>query len=91
MRSRIKYNSSLSIKENANLNNVSEATLRYYIKTENIDRRYEAKNAIVAKIRRVLADDGSMSQRQLSKKIGISINTVKKYLPYATGEIELSN
>mgnify|MGYP007037165519 CR=1 FL=1 len=36
--SKIQYNPSLSVEENAKRNNVTEAAIRYYIKVNNIDR-----------------------------------------------------
>ena len=36
--SKIQYNPSLSVAQNAKRNSVSEAAIRYYIKVNNIDR-----------------------------------------------------
>ncbi|MDL2320347.1 hypothetical protein LJC45_04360 [Alistipes sp. OttesenSCG-928-B03] len=80
----------MTIAENARRNNVSVAAIRYHIQSNNIDRRYEAKITIVNKIRRIIAKEPSLSMSQIAKAGGCSLNTVKKYMPYATREIELS-
>ena len=51
---RYRYNPSLSVAENASINGVDEDSMRYYIKSMGIDRRYEAKVSIVEDIRKYL-------------------------------------
>lgn len=82
----IKYNPSLSITENARRNGVSEAGIRYYIKANNIDRRYELKIQIVEKLRQTLSSNPNMTIVQIAQKTHFSKNTVCKYLPYAREE-----
>lgn len=64
----IKYNPSLSITENARRNGVSEAGIRYYIKANNIDRRYELKIQIVEKLRQTLSSNPNMTIVQIAQK-----------------------
>lgn len=82
----IKYNPSLSIAENARRNGVSEAGIRYYIKSNNIDRRYELKIQIVEKLRQTISGKPNMTIMQIAQKTHFSKNTVCKYLPYALEE-----
>ena len=52
--SKITYYPTLSVKENAKKNGVSEAAVRYFIKTNNLDRRYERKLNIIAECRKYI-------------------------------------
>ena len=52
--SKIQYNPSLSVKENAKRNNVSEPAIRYYIKVNNIDRRFDRTQNLIADCRKYL-------------------------------------
>ncbi len=44
----ISYNPSLTVKQNAAKNGVTPAAIRYHIRANDIDRRYEAKTNIIA-------------------------------------------
>ena len=89
-KSSIKYNPALSIAENAKRNNVSIAGVRYYLQSHNIDRRHETKVNIINRIRKVIAKEPSASFSQIAEIAGYSVNTIKKYIQYATQETELS-
>lgn len=51
--SKIKYNPHLSISENAKINGVSEAGIRYHIQSHFIDRRKEAKTNVINSIKNI--------------------------------------
>lgn len=86
----MKYNPRLSIAENAILNKCSVATVRKFIRLHGIDRRYEAKVAKIDEIKKLLNRIPNLSLAEIAKKTHLSLNTVKQYYPYATGERELS-
>jgi hypothetical protein len=81
--STIKYNPKLSIEENAEKNGCSAANIRYYIKVNNIDRCFDRKVSYVTKCR-ALYQAGD-TPYLLQKKVGGSINTIKKYWSYILG------
>ena len=77
---KLKYDPNLSIKENAARCGVSESAVRKYIRTNGIDRNYDNK---IAKRRAILAlrkENSAMSLAEMSRKLGYSTNTIKKYL-----------
>lgn len=77
--SRITYNQSLSVEENAKRNGVTVSAIRYYIKTRGIDRRYDAKANIISDIQRYLKKHPEATIREVVKATGHGINTVKRY------------
>ena len=62
--SKITYYPSLSVMENAKKNGVSEAAVRYYIKSNHIDRRAEEKARIIADCRKYYAYHPQSVQEQ---------------------------
>lgn len=87
--SNIKYNPRLSVAENAKKNSCSVANMRYYIKTHNIDRNHERKVQLVYDLQRAYIDGDTPSA--LQKKVGGSINTIKKYWGVIIGLKDLSD
>ena len=89
----IVYKPSLSIKENAALNKVSEDSIRYYIKQNNIDRRKETKVRVINECRKALQEEPTATPYMVAQMTQHSINTVKKYWKLIQGEDEaqLSN
>ena len=77
---KLKYDPNLSIKKNAAMCGVSESAVRKYIRTNGIDRNYDNK---VVKKRAILAlrkENSTMSLTEMSRRLGYSVNTIKKYL-----------
>lgn len=77
---KLKYDPNLSIKENAARCGVSESAVRKFIRTNGIDRNYDNK---IAKRKAILAlkkDNPTMSLAEMSRRLGYSTNTIKKYL-----------
>ena len=85
----IRYNPSISIKENAQKNGCSEDAIRYYIKSHSIDRRAEQAARTITKLRACYEEGKSIAQ--IAKEAECSVNTVKKYLPFVLTENEPSN
>lgn len=83
----IVYDSALSVEDNAKLNGVSVATIRRYIKINNIDRRNDKKKEILADINNILRKKSTLTPNEISAELGYSINTVKKYLSADNGAI----
>lgn len=79
-RSKIIYNPYLSVQENAVNNKVSISAIRWYIRINGIDRKLD--NAVVKK-NKILAlrkKEPNISIKEISMRLGCSVNTVKKYL-----------
>ena len=85
----IKYNPSLSVKENAKRNNVSEAVIRYYVKINNLDRRYERKQNIIDTCQKYLTKHPKATKTEIHKKTGFSLTTIRKYWEYIISDMEL--
>ena len=67
-----------TIKENAEINNVSVATVRKYIQSHNIDRRGDELVRKQKQIRRLYKQ--GMSIKEIIVETGYSRNTIKKYI-----------
>lgn len=79
-RRKITYNPQLSIRENAMINNVSEASIRLYIKSNNIDRRNDEKNKKSKTIQALKNKYPNITIREMQQQLGLSYNTIAKYL-----------
>lgn len=86
----MRYNPRLSIQENAARNQCSVAAIRKYIRLNGIDRNYEGKVTKIDKIKAILKHNPEATIATIARETQFSINTVKKYLPFATGKKELS-
>lgn len=86
--SKIQYNPSLSVKENAKRNNVTEHAIRYYIKVNNIDRRFERTQNLIADCRKYLKKHPNATKTELHEKTGHSLSTIRMYWEHITTEIE---
>ena len=85
----ILYNPALSVKENAKKNGVSDATIRYYIKTNLVDRRFDRKQNIIEDCRKYLKKHPKATRNELQQKTGHSLSTIRKYWTYISTEREL--
>ena len=86
---KIKYDSSLSVAENAKMCGVSVAAIRYYIKTRGIDRRYEGKVKVVEGMKAYLAEHPNATRAELQRATGHGINTIRRYWDVLHGTDEL--
>ena len=87
----IQYNPALSVKENAKKNGVSDATIRYYIKTNLVDRRFDRKQNIIEDCRKYLKKHPKATRNELQQKTGHSLSTIRKYWTYISTEQELTD
>lgn len=77
--SKIQYNPTLSVKDNAKKNGVSEAAIRYYIKVNNIDRRFDRTQNLIADCRKYLKKHPNATKAELHEKTGHSLSTIRRY------------
>lgn len=77
---KITYNPQLSIRENAMINNVSEASIRLYIKSNNIDRRSDEKIKKSKSIQALKNKYPNITIHEMQQQLGLSYNTIAKYL-----------
>lgn len=89
--SKIQYNPSLSVAQNAKRNGVSEAAIRYYIKVNNIDRRFDRTQNLIADCRKYLKKHPNATKAELHEKTGHSLSTIRIYWEHITTEKELTN
>ncbi|MCI6046304.1 MAG: NADAR domain-containing protein [Alistipes sp.] len=89
--SKIQYNPLLSVKENAKRNNVTVAAIRYYIKVNNIDRRFDRTQNLIADCREYLRKHPKATKTELHKKTGYSLSTIRIHWDYISGEKEWTN
>ena len=89
--SKIQYNPSLSVAQNAKRNGVSEAAIRYYIKVNNIDRRFDRTQNLIADCRKYLKKHPNATKAELHEKTGHSLSTIRFYWEHITTEKELTN
>ena len=87
----IQYNPVLSVKENAKQNGVSEATIRNYIKTNGVDRRYERKQNVIEDCRKYLKRHPKATRNEIQQKTGHSLSTIRKYWKFITEEETLTD
>lgn len=78
--SKITYDPLLSVKENARKCGVSVAAIRYYIRTNGIDRQYDSQLVRYNAIKELKETNPNISNKEISLALNISVNTVKKYV-----------
>ena len=89
--SKIKYNPALTVKENAKLNGVSLAAVRWHIKENHLDRRFERTQNLIADCRKYLKKHPKATKAELHKKTGYSLSTIRIHWDYISGEKEWTN
>lgn len=77
-KSKIIYNPLLSVKENAENNNVSISAVRWYIRTNGIDRKRDNAIIIHRAINELKKKQPDISIKELSERLELSVNTIKK-------------
>ena len=77
--SRIKYDPTLSVEENAKINGVSVSAIRYFIRTRGIDRRYDVKAKVLEGMQAYIDEHPEATKAELQKATGHSINTIRRY------------
>lgn len=86
---KIKYDPSLSVVENAKMCGVSVAAIRYYIKTRGIDRRFEEKKKVLKGMKAYLKEHPNATRAELQRATGHGINTIRRYWDVLHGTEEL--
>lgn len=79
-KSRINYNPSLSIKQNADRCGVTEAAIRKYINEQGIDRRYDEQVKRYNAVKVNVQSHKEAKPSEVAKALNMSLNTVKKYM-----------
>lgn len=79
-KSKIIYNPLLSIEENATKCGVSISAIRWYIRTNGIDRRRDSQLVLFNAIKNLKATNPDISNKEIASTLKISLNTVKKYV-----------
>lgn len=87
----IRYNPALSVKDNATRNGVSETSIRNYIQKNNLDRRHDRKQNIIADCKKYLKKHPNASRNELQRETGHSLSTIRQYWEYITTEKELTD
>ena len=87
--SKIKYDPSLSVEKNATINGCSVAAIRAYIGRNNIDRRLERKQNIIATCRRYLKKHPGASKMEMHKATGYGLSTIRQYWGYISTKEQL--
>lgn len=80
IKSRINYNPSLSIKQNADRCGVTEAAIRKYITAQGIDRRYDEQVKRYNAVKVYVQSHKEAKPSEVAKALNMSLNTVKKYM-----------
>ncbi|MCM1293318.1 MAG: hypothetical protein NC230_07055 [Bacteroides sp.] len=79
-KSRINYNPSLTVEENADRCGVTEAAIRKYISEQGIDRRYDEQVKKYNAVRLYLQSHKDAKPREVATALGMALNTAKKYM-----------
>lgn len=77
---KMKYDPNKSVKDSALMCGVSESAVRKYIRVNHIDRRTDAKIARQRLVQSFRRDNPNASISYMSRVLGYSPNTVRKYL-----------
>lgn len=85
VKSKIVYDPTLSVRENAAKSGVSVNAIRYYIRTRGIDRRYHGKVNVVEELKAYLKEHPNATRAELSRETGHGINTIRRYWEIAHG------
>ena len=86
VKSKITYDPSLSLKQNAEKNKVSVDAIKYFVKTRGIDREGDRQAQIIAKIKEAKEANPNASKIELKILTGLGYNTLIKYLPVVEGK-----
>lgn len=79
IKSKIVYDPTLSIEENAKKCGVSDYAIRYYIRTRGIDRRYHGSLNTIEELKAYLKEHPKATRAELAKETGHGINTIRRY------------
>ena len=83
--SKIKYDPALTLKQNAEKNEVSIDAIKYFVKTRGIDREGDRQAHNLALIKKAKEANPDASKTEIAKLTGLSVKTINKYLPAIDG------
>ena len=83
--SKIKYDPALTLKQNAEKNQVSIDAIKYFVKTRGIDREGDRQAHNLALIKNAREANPDASKAEIAKLTGLSVKTINKYLPAIDG------
>lgn len=83
--SKIKYDPALTLKQNAEKNQVSIDAIKYFVKTRGIDREGDRQAHNLALIKKAREANPDASKAEMAKLTGLSVKTINKYLPAIEG------
>lgn len=72
-----------TIKENAEINECSEAAIRYYIKVRGIVRAWDERQKIIRDIHNELVRNPNVTNTEIKNKTGFALSTIRKYIKIA--------
>lgn len=90
-KSKIIYNPLLSVKENAENNHVSISAIRWYIRTNGIDRKRDNAIAISKSIANYKKSNPTATMNDISTALELSVNTVRKYVQNKINKSNIDN
>lgn len=88
--SKIIYYENLTIAENAEKNHVSISGMNYYIRTHNIDRRYENSARLISECRKYFRKHPKATKGEIAKETGYSRFAVNKHWEYISTDATYS-
>lgn len=85
------YDPKLTIKENAEANNVNELAIKRYIKRNGIDRQGERLTTLLDGLIKAYKKDPTLTVYQFANATKKAPQTIKKYWPVITGEMTIED
>ena len=85
-KSKIKYDPTKTVEENARLNNVTKDGIYYYLRTNGIERKEDRLDNLIAEITKAIEANPTASQAEIARIMGRSTTTVNKYWRICKGE-----
>ena len=77
------------MKQNAEKNNVTFGSVKYFVKSRGIDREIDRQTHIVSKIKEEQRRNPGASKAELARLTGFSTGTITKYLPLVEGKVDI--
>lgn len=85
-KSKIKYDPTKTVEENARLNNVTKDGIYYYLRTNGIERKEDRLDNLIAEITKAIKANPTASQAEIARITGRSVTTINKYWKICKGE-----
>ena len=85
-KSKIKYDPTKTVEENARLNNVTKDGIYYYLRANGIERKEDRLDNLIAEITKAIKANPRASQAEIARNTGRSVTTINKYWKICKGE-----